>query len=119
MNIDELSDKLTKIQKNLQKESLKYNETIKKLSNCNFDNPIDEDNIKKEYYSTLDPSEREYQKKNDEYKKLISKFSYAYLEMSDFYVGPELPREQGKTYLDSKDEINTLYFLFMMSLFLK
>jgi len=119
MNIEELSDKLTKIHSDLKDESLKYNETIKNLSNCNFDNPIDEKNIKNEYYSTLDPSEREYQKKNDEYIKLISQFSYAYLEMSDFYVGPELPREQGKTYLDSKEEINTLYFLFMMSLFLK
>ena len=75
-------------------------------------------NFKNEYYSTLDPLEREYQKKNDEYKELISKFSYAYLEMSDFYVGPELPRDNEYTYLDSKEEINTLYFLFIMSLFI-
>ena len=116
MNIDELSDKLNKMKQDLQKESLKYNETLKNLSNHNFNDPIEEKNIKKEYYSTLDPSEREYQKKNDEYKELISRFSWAYLEMSDFYVGPELPRE---SFLDSKNDINTLYFMFIMSLFLK
>ena len=71
------------------------------------------------YYSQLDEREKIYQKKNDEYKKLISGFSKAYLELSEWYVGPELPRDHESTFLDSKDDINSLYFLFVMSLFLK
>ena len=47
MNINNLSDKLNKIQGDLQKESLKYNETIKNLSNHNFDDPIEEKKFQK------------------------------------------------------------------------
>ena len=61
-------------------------------------------------------SERDYQKRNDEYKLLVSQFSQAYLDFCEWYVGPELPRE---TFLDDKDSIYSLYFMFMMSMFLK
>ena len=50
------------------------------------------------------------------YKELILKFSQAYLDLCEWYVGPQLKRE---TFLDSKDNINSLYFLFIMSMFLK
>ena len=43
-----------------------------------------------------------------------NQYSDAYLEICDFYVGPELPRE---TFFDSKDSLNELYFMFLMSLF--
>ena len=60
-----------------------------------------------------------HQQKNNEYKELISGFSESYLEMSSFYVGPELPRYEDQTFLDTKDDINLLYFMFVMSMFLK
>ena len=116
MNIDHLENKLNNIQNSLNDEDIKLNQFITKLSNQQFDNPIDEMNIKNQYYNSLDFNERLYQQKNDTYKKLISTYSQAYLDICDFYVGPELPRE---TFLDSKYDIHSLYFLFIMSLFLQ
>ena len=117
MNINSLEEKL----KNLQNKLLKENDNLKILSkkmndHNNTDDPILEDKIKQNYYSFLSLSEINYEKRNDEYKKLISNYSQAYLDICDFYVGPELPRE---TYLDNKNDINILYFMFIMSLFLK
>jgi len=116
MNLDHIEDKLNNIKKELTNESYKLNQITKNLSNQQFDNPIDKINIKNHYYSTLDFNECLYQQKNDEYKNLISNYSQAYLDICDFYVGPELSRE---TFLDSKHDINLLYFMFVMSLFLK
>ena len=99
-------------------------ETIEnKLKNDNFDiicdNIINNDKIEdydKIYFinhkfSKLSKYEKLYQQKNNEYKKLISNYSQAYLDISDFYVGPEIPRE---TYLDSKKDIKELFTLFIL-----
>ena len=111
MNLDELSQKLNKIS-----DTLKNDKTCETM----IENFKDYDpNIKNMYYNSLDPLERDYQKRNDEYKELISRFSKAYLELSEWYVGPELPRDHESTFLDSKNDINSLYFLFIMSMFLK
>jgi hypothetical protein len=108
MDINKLSEKLNKID-----DSLKNDKSYETLVN----NLKDYDpEIKNEYYNNLDPFERDYQKKNDEYKQLVSQFSQAYLDLCEWYVGPELPRE---TFLDDKNSINSLYFLFIMSLFIK
>ena len=108
MDVDKLSQKLKEIS-----DSLKNDKTCEKM----IENLKDYDpEIKNMYYDSLDPVERDYQKRNDEYKRLIQGFSQAYLELSEWYVGPELPRE---TFLDDKDSINSLYFLFIMGLFLK
>tara|TARA_B110000495_G_C22991512_1_gene583921 strand:- start:1097 stop:1444 length:348 start_codon:yes stop_codon:yes gene_type:complete len=115
MDIDALSDKIAKIQKSLRDETLSYNETVKNLYGKYEDN-ID---LKQEYYHILDEREKSYHLKNEEYKALISQFSYSYLEMSSFYVGSNLPREHVKTFFDSGEDMNTLYFMFVMSLFLK
>lgn len=119
MDIDALNNKLKNIQDSLQEESQKSLEFAKKLNDLYFDDQIQEGVAKEYYYSQLDEREKIYQKKNDEYKKLISGFSKAYLELCEWYVGPELPRDHESTFLDSKDDINSLYFLFVMSLFLK
>jgi len=116
MNINDLENKLNNIQTNLDTEKIKLNSLLKKLSNKDFDNPIDKINIKKQYHNSLNYYEKLYQQKNDTYKQLISNYSQAYLDICDFYVGPELPRE---TFLDSKHDINSLYFLFIMSLFME
>ena len=115
MNLDELSEKLSKIQESLREETSSYNSFVKNLYENNPDN-ID---LKQEYYHTLDEKEKLYQQKNKEYKELISGFSESYLEMSSFYVGSDLPRYEDQTFLDSKADINLLYFMFLMSMFLK
>ena len=108
MDTDKLFKKLNNID-NLLKNDKTYENLLKNLKDYD---PI----IKNEYYNNLDPFERDYQKRNDEYKLLVSQFSQAYLDFCEWYVGPELPRE---TILDNKDSINSLYFLFVMSIFFK
>jgi hypothetical protein len=109
MNLDELTEKLNSISYSLKTDN-SYETLLNKLK--------DEPEIKQEYYDSLDPLERDYQKKNDEYKKLVSGFSQAYLELCEWYVGPELPMND-ETFLDDRDSINTLYFMFLMSMFIK
>ena len=99
MNLNDLENKLNNIH-----TELKDNKLDKII--YNLYHSTDDYNIKNLYYSTLNEPEKSYQKKNDEYKKLISQFSNAYLEICDFYVGPEIPRE---TYLDSKEDITELF----------
>ena len=108
MDLEELSEKLEKIDDSLKNDK-SYETLLKYLKD--FD-----PGVKNTYYNSLNSFERDYQKRNDEYKLLVSKFSQAYLDFCEWYVGPELPRE---TFLDDKDSINSLYFLFIMSLFLK
>lgn len=108
MDLNSLEAKLNKIQNNLKNDS-----TIQTITEKIKDNPnLDEDDkhtAREEYYLTLSESEKIYQKNNDEYKDLISQFSKAYLELTDFYVGPELPREH---YLQSKKDVIELYKIF-------
>ena len=103
MNIHLLDEKLKKIQQNLNEESIQLNQITQNLNEAKQKNDREE----------------QYQKMNKEYKQLISQFSFAYLELCEWYVGHELPRPIHQTFLDSKEDINSLYFLFMMSLFLK
>ena len=107
MNLEELSNKLNKIDDSLKNDK-SYETLLKYLKD--FD-----PRVENEYYNSLDSFERDYQKRNDEYKRLVEGFSQAYLDFCEWYVGPELPRE---TFLDDKDSINSLYFLFIMGLFL-
>ena len=53
-------------------------------------NIADKDDTKQSY-EYLPQEEREYRIINDAYKKYISQYSQEYIEMSDFYYGPELP----------------------------
>lgn len=106
--MNKLSEKLEKIDDSLKNDK-SYETLLKNLKD--FD-----PRVKNEYYNSLNSFERDYQKRNDEYKNLVSQFSQAYLDFCEWYVGPELPRE---TFLDDKDSINSLYFLFIMGLFIK
>ena len=108
MDTDKLFEKLNNIDNSLKNDKT-YENLLKNLKDYD---PI----IKNEYYNNLDPFERDYQKRNDEYKLLVSQFSQAYLDFCEWYVGPELQRE---TFLDDKDSINSLYFLFIMGMFFK
>jgi hypothetical protein len=108
MNIDRLMRKMEKIQTTLGDDT-----RLVEISK-NISNQSDDLRMKEDYYSYLSPHERCYQRENDKYKRLISQFSQAYLDICDFYVGPELPRE---TYLDSKQDICELYLLFIFFAF--
>ena len=108
MDLQSLEKKLNCIKNNISND-----ESLKKISE-NIKNNQYSDNetkyeAKREYYSHLPTHEKLYQQKNDEYKQLISQFSQAYLELSDFYVGSELPREH---YLQSKNDVDELYLMF-------
>ena len=114
MNIDYLEEKLNNLQNKLTKENDNLKNLSKNMNDKNIDDLILEDKIKQNYYSFLSSSEKNYEKRNDEYKKLISNYSQAYLDICDFYVGPALPKE---TYLDDKHNINILYFMFIIFIF--
>ena len=84
MDINKLSEKLDTIDDSLKNDK-SYETLLKGLKD--FD-----PRVKNEYYNSLDSFERDYQKRNDEYKQLVSQFSQAYLDLCEWYVGPELPR---------------------------
>ena len=56
MNLNNLEEKLNNIKYELNNNNL--NKIIKNLYNSNIENPIDDINIKQEYYSTLNGSEK-------------------------------------------------------------
>lgn len=112
MDIKYLEEKFQNIDK-LKSDGEKS--LINKIKNNNNFEKLDEitkHHINEKYYSKLNPHELLYQKNNEKYKKLISEFSKAYLEMSDFYVGPELPRT---TYLDSPKDFSELVIIFFFA----
>ena len=110
MDIDQLHNKLNKIKESLNNEDT--NIIIRNIKNNKLFKNLDNEEIfqiNSQYYENLPKHEQIYQKKNEEYKNLISQFSQAYLDLSDFYVGYELPRE---TFLDTKYDVFKLYLMF-------
>ena len=106
MNLDDLEKKLNSFSDELKKDPIK--EITENLLKHDLDLK-DKINIENIHYKDDSKYEKIYMQQNREYKELISNFSQAYLEMSDFYVGPELPREH---YLQSKKDVKTLYLMF-------
>ena len=114
-NIQELQDKIKNISDDLQTTDETFKETIENIS--------EQDITKESYdvlYSTMTEDEKEYHRVNEKYKEYISRFSKSYIEMSEFYYGPELPYEIYKKhfkkdtpYLDSKKGIEDMYGLFI------
>jgi hypothetical protein len=100
MDIHKITLQLNKIQQTLERDKTiqEIAENLKENQSLDLDDKI---NVKNELL---------YQENNDEYKELISQFSKAYLELCEFYVGPELP---GETYLDSKKNMMELILLFI------
>jgi|TARA_B110000495_G_C22587938_1_gene352604 hypothetical protein len=107
-DISGLEDKLNNISNELKKE----NNNIEKRVNKSLKNTI----LKK------DENEINYFKVNEAYKKYISQYSKAYIEMSEYYYGPELPyniyikefnNDKKSTYLDTSKDVIELYKLFI------
>lgn len=117
-DFDSIENKLNKITKESQKLEKEFIKTVHNISEKDI---TQETNTLK--YSLYEGKEKEYQILNDKYKELISGFSEAYLSMSDFYVGPELPREyvfNNDKYLDNIPELYSLYIYYaMFEIFLK
>lgn len=110
MNIDKLEKGL-----NHCSNLLNNDKSIQGISKYLLDNDLDDkdrENIKNIYYDTYPKNEREYQIMNDKYKRWISQYSKSYIEMSEYYVGEELPRYHESSYLDSQKDVKELYSLF-------
>ena len=111
MDIHSLEKKLNQCTNDLSNDSSLENIYKNLKDNKNIDPEISF-NSKIEYYNSLSDQEKQYHILNDQYNDLISQFSKEYLELTDFYVGDNLPRDT--TYLDSQQDIQKLYFLFLM-----
>lgn len=127
-DIDALSLKLDSIHNELDEEKESFKEMVTTISQK------DETNVAKEtLYSLMNEDEKHYYIINEEYKELVSRFSLAYVEMSEWYCGPEIPLDvynkiykkslgndkkthQYGTYLDSKKDVRELYQLFAFML---
>jgi|TARA_B110000285_G_C14965384_1_gene533808 hypothetical protein len=90
-DIDSLNKKLNDInsERDILNDNLK--QTIDNISD------LDETNVTRELkYTMYDGLDKLYEIENDKYHDLIWKYSDSYLEMSDFYVGKNLPKEDFK-----------------------
>jgi hypothetical protein len=90
-NINDLNKRLKSISENAQELNEKFKKTVNHLAD------IDETNMTRELkYSMYTGLERLYQIENDKYHDLICKYSQSYLDICDFYVGENLPRDDFK-----------------------
>lgn len=117
-DIDALSQKLDSLDSKLKQEKNSFKELVKNISEK------DETNVSKDtLFSILNENEKHYYLINEEYKELVSQYSLAYIEMSEWYCGPEIPidiynkiyidkKMSYGTYLDSKEDVRELYKLF-------
>ena len=112
MNIDKLSQKLSSI----KEKNDKIDKTFEKIEDNigNYEKIIS-------FLRSLPDEYKEYLYINSLYQQYISQYSKEYIEMSEYYYGEYLPydiycREFKKsrgTYLESKKDIQELYFLFI------
>ena len=118
-DFDKLEKSLNHSSEELKKEEKSFKELVIEIAG------LDESNETTDIlYEVLSDEEKEYDRINKAYQKYISQYSKAYIELSEYYYGPELPYDvycrefkKGKkdwgTYLDSPEEIKELYALFM------
>jgi predicted nuclease with TOPRIM domain len=114
-NLETLQEKLSAITEISKECDETFKETIQNVAL--------QDTSKESYetlYETMTEEEKDYHRLNEKYKAYISGFSDAYIQMSECYVGPELPYDLYKkhfkkedTYLDSKKGIEEMYALFI------
>ena len=114
-DLNALQGKLSTITDTSKQCDKKFKETVHNVAL--------QDDSKESYetlYETMTDEEKEYHQMNEKYKQYISGFSDAYIQMSEFYVGPELPYDvykkhfkKEKTYLESKKGMEEMYALFI------
>jgi len=90
-DIDSLNKKLNDINSESDILNIHLKQTIDNISD------LDETNVTRELkYSMYDGLDKLYEIENDKYHDLIWRYSDSYLEMSDFYVGKNLPKDDFK-----------------------
>lgn len=107
-----LSSRLQSVQDELHHTEKPLQDAFKRIAEHPDADPDDRMNARQEYYKTLSVYEQQYQTLNQEYKDIIKDLSEPYLKMSEFYVGPELPRHH---YLSSPKDVSELYMLFLLA----
>lgn len=115
-DLDFLEKKLNNIEKDINESNKSFKDIIINIAK--------KDETKESYsllFDELNEDEKDYFLKNEAYKKYISQYSKEYIELSEWYYGPELPydvyikefRKDKTTYLDNGESIKELYGLFM------
>lgn len=121
MDLNKIENTLFRCKTGLNEMEKTINETIQDISEK------DESQMSYDlFYSTLSKGQKEYHRANTAYKQYISQYSREYIEMSEWYYGPELPYEvylkefkkprsirMGDTYLDSPEDVKEMYKLFI------
>ena len=88
-------ESLNKKLNDIQHKKEVFNEELKKT--IDFVADLDESNVTRELkYTMYEGLDKLYEINNDKYHDLIGRYSKAYLEMSDFYVGKNLPKDDFK-----------------------
>tara|TARA_B100000401_G_scaffold418720_1_gene342800 strand:+ start:800 stop:1210 length:411 start_codon:yes stop_codon:yes gene_type:complete len=120
MDFTKIEERLNRVKKELNEVDKKVDDTIKSISKID-DTKLSYDIL----YQVLSEDEKEYHRVNEAYKKYISQYSTAYIEMSEWYYGPELPYDiylreikkgvirDGDTYLDTPSDVREMYKLFI------
>ena len=125
MDLEALEKKLNGISNELEDEEESLKEMIIHLA--------EKDETKQSQailYDILSEEEKGYHNANEAYKKYISQYSKEYIELSEYYYGPELPYDvycrefnvkkivkEGETYLDTPQDVKDLYSLFIFFMF--
>ena len=125
MDLDALERRLNGVSNGLKNEEKSLKELVIRVA--------EKDETKQSYeilYDTLSEDEKEYHKANEAYKRYISQYSKEYIELSEYYYGPELPYDvycrefnvkkivkEGDTYLDTPQDMKDLYSLFIFFMF--
>ena len=125
MALEALERRLNGVSNGLKNEEKSLKELVIRVA--------EKDETKQSYeilYDTLSEDEKEYHKANEAYKRYISQYSKEYIELSEYYYGPELPYDvycrefnvkkivkEGDTYLDTPQDMKDLYSLFIFFMF--
>ena len=125
MDLEALEKKLNGISNELEDEEESLKEMIIHLA--------EKDETKQSQdilYDILSEEEKGYHNAKEAYKKYISQYSKEYIELSEYYYGPELPYDvycrefnvkkivkEGETYLDTPQDVKDLYSLFIFFMF--
>lgn len=125
MDLDALERRLNGVSNELKNEEKSLKELVIRVA--------EKDETKQSYevlYDTLSEDEKGYHKANEAYKRYISQYSKEYIELSEYYYGPELPYDvycrefnvkkivkEGDTYLDTPQDMKDLYSLFIFFMF--
>ena len=121
MSYDALEEKLNNISESLKEEDESFKRLVQDISEK------DDTKLSSDIFNQVfTEEEREYHKVNSAYKRYISQYSKEYIEMSEYYYGPELPYDvycrefnvkkivkEGETYLDTPQDVKDLYSLFI------